>query len=290
MADEKPKVDLAGIEKGVELKSAPEVQDKTLAQASILKAIDGQGVIAVPAERAPKESNEALNRALILNEIGKGGVISAQSDPLANNPALEKAKLLNEIAHQGVISVPEGSAPDTSLSKEKLAALQQEAASEKKEIAEALDSHKGKLKLDLDEAKLKHVDAPKESDEGLKRGGLLNAIKSKGGVSVDPSKIPAKDNALLQASVLGAIKTQGVISVPEGAAPNRELTDEQKAALLEDAKAEKKEDAENLDAHKKKMDLSGLGDVNLKHQDAPVEDHSETVKRAGLLNELAKNT
>lgn len=296
MADEqkKPAMDLAGIAGGSTLKHVEAVADNTLAQASILAAIKGQGVISVPAERLPKESNEALNRGLIMKQISSGGEISAQIDHSKDkpSPALAQGLVLNAIKTGGE-KLAAVAAPDRAMTSEKLVALQEEAASEKKEIGEALVVHKTNLPLgDLANVELKHVDAPVESHETRDRGSLLMAVKAKGGAVANVDKIPVKDAALAQASMLSAIKTGGVISVPAGAVPDRALTDEQKAALLEDAQAEKKEDADNLDAHKKVMNLGGIAEKrsSLVHVPEPVADNSATIQRGGLLNELKKAT
>lgn len=289
----RPQMDLAGIAGGADLKVAPKAVDARLNQSKMFAEISSQGVIAVPAERLKevKQSN-GLARASIMCEISKGGIISAQIEPVAKtvDSGLAQALMLNEIGRQGV-ALKASETPDRSLNAEQLVALQAEAATEKKEISEAHEQHKGKLDLAGVSAgkELKKVDVEPKKDEGLIRGGFLNELSKQGAKVADVSKIPAKDVALTQASLLGAIKSQGVISVPEGSAPDKSLTDEQKSALLLDAKAEKKEDADNKDSHKAAFDLSGLKGVDLKHQEAPVVDHSATVARAGFLNELSKN-
>jgi hypothetical protein len=298
MAEAAPKLDLGAIQAGSALKHVePAGADAGLAHASVLAAIQGQGVISAQVERVPV-NNDGLNRALILNEIGKQGVISAVVEGEKKpDPALQQALILNAIAHQGVISVPDGAAPDRALTDEQKAALLAEAAAEKKDIAEGLAQQKAKFNLGdvVGEHHLKHVETAAPATGGLDRGNLLHelAAATAGGKAVDPAKIPAAaaaDSSLVQASILSAIKSQGVISVPEGSAPDRSLTDEQKAALLAEASAEKKVEAEAAVEHKAKLDLSGLGAAQLKHVDEPVVDNSATLAHAGLLNELAKKT
>lgn len=80
-------------------------------------------------------SNQTFARAGMLNQITKGGVISANPEKVRRASLTDThvgtAIMHNEIKKMGVISVPSDKAPDTALTPEQLAALQEAAKQEK---------------------------------------------------------------------------------------------------------------------------------------------------------------
>lgn len=95
------------------------------------------GVALKKAEKAEEKTSETMARAGMLNEITKGGIISADPAKTRRASLTDKhvgtAIMHNEIKKMGVISVPADKAPDTALTTEQLAALQLEAKKEKEE-------------------------------------------------------------------------------------------------------------------------------------------------------------
>lgn len=139
-----PKIDLAEVQKGVDLKHVKaepnQGQDEALAQAALLRAINTQGEIAMPGERTGKVETgltAAVAYGVTLRTINKQGVIAMPSDhaPKVSNEHLARGYVLHEINKQGVIHVPEGHAPSRDLTPEQLAALLADAKLEKEEQA-----------------------------------------------------------------------------------------------------------------------------------------------------------
>jgi len=139
-----PKIDLAEVQKGVDLKHVKaepnQGQDEALKQAALLRAINTQGEIAMPEERTAKVESglsAAVAHGVTLRTINKQGVIAMPSDhaPKLSNEHLARGYVIHEINKQGVIHVPEGHAPSRDLTPEQLAALLADAKVEKEEIA-----------------------------------------------------------------------------------------------------------------------------------------------------------
>jgi len=140
-----PKIDLAEISKGVELKAVGEPvqhQDEALAQAVILHAINVQGDIHMPEERQAKVEaglNAAVAQGATLRAINKQGIIAMPHEhaPKESSEHLARACIIHEINKQGVIAVPEGHAPNKELTPEQVAAFLAAAEIEKAESAAA---------------------------------------------------------------------------------------------------------------------------------------------------------
>jgi len=144
MSDAAPKIDLAEVQKGVELKAVKQQphQDEALNQAALLRSINLQGEISMPEDRKAKVEggvSAAVAHGATLRAINRQGVISmpAEKAPKASDEHLARGYVIHEINKQGVISVPEGHAPNRELTPEQLAALLADAKLEREEMARA---------------------------------------------------------------------------------------------------------------------------------------------------------
>lgn len=207
----------ASIKAGGEIAANSSKVPVSLASATLLTqhAINNNGVVSAPANKGPTDTAKARQLALVA--LNSGRVKSAQG------------------------------APDTSLTKERLAEIQNEGKATRAAIEE--EKTKDHRKIDaglLSGVALKKAEEQKEEapSQTMVRAGMINEINKGGIKSVDSEKArraSLTDKHVSTAIMHNEIKKMGVISVPADKAPDTNLTPEQIAALQEAAKKEKEE-------------------------------------------------
>lgn len=196
---------------------------------------------------------------------GKRGSLTGTAGPRGSTDTLDRAHMLREVrTSMGGMPI---SVPSDGLSKELDTSLA---------VGLVQKSINGQGVIAVPGHKTK-------PDRAIAEAVTLSHVNKMGEKTVDASKVPL-DTGLARAS-LGMALNSGVV---KSADPSKAPTGEPSKELLACIQKEANESSANLRNLRKSFDLSALGDVTLK--EAPEQKDqgpSESMKRAGLLNEIS---